>query len=299
MLRIWAALAGTAMLVGEPTATVADRRVFPESITSTPDGALIVGGTATGALYRAGPRETVLTRWTAPAPGAPSGIFGVLADPARDTLWACRTGIPPGQTPTAIVRYRLSTGEALRSAPFPGGGFCNDLTLDRQGVVYATDIGRGRVIRMVPGQAPVEWIADPLLAGADGIVVHRGRVLVNSVRSGKLIAIPIAGDRPGTPAELALSRSLQRPDGMRLAGRDTLLVVEGVGRLASIDLSSKPPLRVTTLADGLVEPVGVTHARGAAQVVQGHISYVLNPELRGKDPGAHGIFAIPFKEPKR
>lgn len=294
------ALAGTALLAPEPAATVAERRVFPESITSTPNGELIVGGTATGALYRAGPGERVLTRWAAPAPGAPTGIFGVLADPRRDTLWACRTGVPPGQTPTAIVGYSLSTGAAKSSAGFPGGGFCNDLALDPRGTLYATDIGRGRVMRMGAGGTAAEWAADPLLAGADGIVVHRGRVLVNSVTTGRLVAIPVgAGGAAGPPAELALSRKLERPDGMRLAGRDRLLVVEGVGRLASIDLSGRPPFRVTTLAEGLVEPVGVTPARGAAQVVQGHISYVLNPERRGQDPGPHGVFAISMKEPKR
>lgn len=302
MLRL-GLIAALMALPADIAVTVAEPGAFAESITSTADGTLIIGSTATGAIHRRRPGAAKAERWIAPGAtnGAPApAVFGVLADTARGDLWACQVQQPPGKGGTALARYNLRDGTLRATFAFAGTGLCNDIAIDRRGTVYATDITNGRVVVLPSGAAAKggavrDWVADPVLKGVDGIVVHRDRqIIVNSISSGKLFAIPIGKDGAAGPIrEIALSRPLARPDGMRLDGRDSLLVVEGAGRLARVHLDSVPA-RVETLGEGLVEPAGVTVVGRTAYVVQGHFSYLFNPALKGKAPPPTGIYAIPI-----
>lgn len=279
---------------GATPLTVADSRTFPESITSTPNGTLIIGSTVNGIIYRRVPGDTQARRWILPENGTPApAIFGVLADPRRSTLWACRAKGPPGKGVTGFARYSLAEGKLLESKDFPGTGLCNDIALDERGAAYATDISNARIMRLQPGGTVETWFSDPALKGVDGIVIHRDReVIVNSISTGKLFAIPITRNgAPGPMREIALSRPLERPDGMRLKNRDTLLIVEGVGRLAKVKLG-KSTAAVETLHSGLVEPVGVAPVGNTGYVVQGHTSYLFQSDLKGKDPGPTNIYAL-------
>lgn len=71
-----------------PSISVQGQRVFPESLTSTSDGAVIFGSLASGTLYRVLPGETTATPWQR-LDNTDQSIYGVLNDPERQTLWGC------------------------------------------------------------------------------------------------------------------------------------------------------------------------------------------------------------------
>src|SRR3546814_14505393 len=71
------------------------RGAFPESITSTEDGGLILGSVGGGAIYRVAPGSSKAEPWIVPA-AAGHSVFGVLADESRNTLWACSVVLGPG-----------------------------------------------------------------------------------------------------------------------------------------------------------------------------------------------------------
>ena len=48
------------------------------------------------------------------------------------------------------------------------------------------------------------------------------------------------------------------------------------------------------LRDGLVSPPGVTMARGGAYALEGKILYLVDPRLKGQDPGPFAARAIPL-----
>src|SRR5579871_119123 len=69
--------------------TVDDTKVFPESITSTPDGRVILGSLHNPRIYRSAPGGDRAEPWIKVKGKGQVGTLGVLADPGTRTLWAC------------------------------------------------------------------------------------------------------------------------------------------------------------------------------------------------------------------
>src|SRR5215510_11613877 len=179
--------------------TFADARIFPESLTSTKDGALFFGSLGQDSVYRAASSSTKAEVWIKPKSNGLSTVLGVFADENAGTLWVCasaaggRNGAPVvGET--ALKAFNLKTAAFKASYAFPGNGLCNDIAVAKDGTVYATDTTQGRVLRLKKGSTALDvWASDPmLLATADGIVLlGDGHVYLNSVGQGTLMRIPV------------------------------------------------------------------------------------------------------------
>ncbi len=72
-----------------PAPVTLGQHIFPESISSGPDGSLFVGSLKGGVL-RVSPQGKV-SQWLAPGAYQTRSIFGVLADVRGRTLWLCST----------------------------------------------------------------------------------------------------------------------------------------------------------------------------------------------------------------
>lgn len=269
---------------------VPGERVFPESLTSTPDGAVIIGSLGARTIYRAAPAATRAEPWILPGTAGMEGVAGVLADPRSGTLWACTASVDLTQTvppaASALLALDLATGALRRRYPLPAAdSFCNDIAIGADGTVYATDSTHMNVLRLVPGGAALEpWAGGGAFGGGDaildGIAILRGRVYVNVYRTGRLYAIDVARDgRAGRIAELALDRPLELPDGMRAYGSGSLLVAEagGGGRLSRLDVRGDR-VRVTTLAGGFADgPAAVTVVGRTAYVLEAQFARLAEP----------------------
>ncbi len=129
--------------------TIDGKLVFPESMTSTSDGTVIIGSTK-GLVYRAKPGETVAKSWITLKQGVGQlSVLGVLADEKSHTLWTCvNHNTFNGQKPTEppkLMAFSLSQGKLLHSYDFPDTtGVCNDITIAKDGTAYASDTTNGR-----------------------------------------------------------------------------------------------------------------------------------------------------------
>jgi hypothetical protein len=284
--------------------TFADARIFPESVTSTASGDLYFGSLGQDSVYKAPANSTQAVRWVPSKANGLNFVLGVFADEQAGVLWVCssaRSGQngAPSVGETALKAFGLTDASFRGSYAFPGGGLCNDIAVAADGTVYATDTNQARVLRLKKGADALDiWAADPmLLASADGIaLLADGGVYVNSVNQGTLVRIPVNADgSAGTIAKLVTSRPLVRPDGMRSIGHETMLLIEGEGRLDEITVSGNTA-DVKVLRDRLKGPTGVALARGAAWVTEAKLGLLDTP---GKDPGpfrAIGVAHQPSKE---
>ena len=292
-------LGTAAMADAPPEIRIPGDKVFPESLTSTPEGAVIIGSIGMGQIFRAKAGSDSAQVWILPSDDAPAGYLGVFADPQHDTLWAC--SLPAGgpgvakPVPSALHAYDLTTGKAKGHYPYPTpGGVCNDAAVGADGTVYATDTGNMQVLRLKPGATALEiWAGEggfgPAGGVLDGISVLGNRVLVNALATSKLFSVPVGKDgKAGKITEVKLSRPIERPDGMRSFGKDSLLIVEGGGKgtLSLITLKGNNGT-VKTLKAGYPDgPVAVT--------VVGTTAYVLEAQfaaMRGPNP----VPVKPFK----
>lgn len=292
-------LAGTCAGQGITEITLPGTRVFPESITSTKDGTLIVGSMGHGYVLRIPPGKTEATEWIKPGAGGLGTVLGVLADEKGKTLWICSMPGGAGQAP-ALKSFDLKTAAPKETYPLPGqGGVCNDIAVGADGTAYVADTRQAQVLMLRPNAKALEVAAkDPLLAGADGLAFgDKTTLYVNSVSAGKLLRVDLGADgKAKSVVDLKLPRPLERPDGMRAIGKHRLLLAENSGKMTVLTIAGQDRQTVTiqVLKEGMASTPATTATKGMAWVAEGKLSYRSDPALRDKDPGPFKMYAVPL-----
>lgn len=263
--------------------TIADDSPASESLTSTSDGALIIGSTTKSEIFRASKGATTADVWIKPGTNGLQRNLGVLADDRSNTLWACSSG-----SPTGLKTFDLKTGAPKGSYDFPGGtGLCNDIAIAPDGTVYATDTMGGRVLRLKKDATTMEeWVKDGKFSGLDGIAFGDDHTIyVNNFFSGTLMRIPIGNDGAASPvSEIKTSQPITRPDGMRSMGPNTFLLIEG-GKLDRVTISGDTA-EIDVLKDGFNGVTAVTQT--------GNIAWVLAGKMNPNAPGPAKVYAVPI-----
>jgi len=284
-----------------------DTNVYPESITAMSDGTLI-NGSVKGIVYRALRTQVTATPWIRSTPeNGMLSVLGVLADERANTLWLCSAPMPVPGAPSAagkvssLMTFDLRAGQPKAVYPFPApASACNDIAVDADGTAYATDTPNGRIFKVMPGSKTLElFVQDEKLKGIDGIAFSAsGTLYVNIVTRGALVRIDRKADRSaGAITELTLSESVKGPDGFRLIEGNRFLLAEGQGgRIDEVTISGNTA-QVRALRDGLNSPPGVTLVGGTVYAIEGKIGYLMDPKLKGQDPGPFKALAIPYGVP--
>lgn len=284
-------VASLALAAGLPSEIhIPGERVVPESFTSSKSGVIYIGSVAARTIYRVPAGGDTAAPWIQPDTEGLRNIYGVFADDASGTLWACSNGTaaPVGEPLTApgeLFAFDMKSAKLKGRYPFPTpGATCNDIAVDAKGTAYATDTPNMQVVSLKRGAKSLEVWSEPGAFGPkggvlDGICVLRNTLFVNTLATSKLFSVPIERDgKAGAATEVRLDRALDRPDGMRSFGKDKILVVEGggVGRLSRIDFV-REEAKVTTLKEGFPDnPVAVA--------VVGETGYVLEAQFKARRP---------------
>ena len=259
--------------------------VFPESMTSTSDGSLIIGSIGLKQIFRVKPGAATAEVWIQPGTDGIGNVFGVFADEKSGTLWACSSILgPPGAPPSApstLYSFDLKTGASKGHYPLPtAGGFCNDIAVGADGTAYVSDTNNMEIAALKKGASKLEmWAGNggfgPKGGVLDGISVLGNRVIANALVTSKLFSVPIKSDgTAGAITEIQLNRPIERPDGMRAFGKDSVLVVEGGsgGRVSKVTLKGDTGT-ATAIKEGYPDgPVAVTVVGTTAYVLEGQLA---------------------------
>jgi len=277
--------------------TLPGTRVFPESITSTPDGTLIVGSFGHGNILRIAPGKTDAEEWIKAGTNGLNTVLGVFADEKNKLLWVCSNKLGATGDPTAVKTFDLKTGAAKSSYALPGDRtLCNDIAVAPDGTAYITDTFAGAVDMLKPGAKALDIAAkDPLLAGADGLAFgNKTTLYVNSVTANKIVRVNLGPDGKSTKVtDLTLPRALDRPDGMRAVGKGRFLLAENSGKMSLVTFNGDN-VALTTLKEVSASTPAVTATKGMAWVAEGKLNYVQDPAMKDKDPGTFKMYAVPL-----
>lgn len=245
---------------------IGDVKSQPESMTVAPGGVLIVGSASSPFVYRVQPGATTAEKFIdATAEGPGTFFFGMLADPATNTLWTCQlTPVPdtkPAQRHTALRGFDLKTGTPKMRWNLPGDNTtCNDMALGPDKALYISDTGPGRIYRLAPGAQSAELFSDSrLLNGIDGLTFLDGTLYVNSVVFNKLYRVPINAGKAGPLEDIWMDAPVKGIDGMRAANGKIFAAENGSGKVTSLEINGDRA-HVTVLKDGLKTPTGVEPA---------------------------------------
>jgi len=126
-LALTIGLACLAQAADRTEITFTDGRIFPESLTSTKNGAVYFGSLGQDSVYRAAPNAAKAETWIRPKTNGLQTVLGVFADEPAGTLWVCasasggRNGAPlVGET--ALKAFSLKDAAFKASYAFPAGG---------------------------------------------------------------------------------------------------------------------------------------------------------------------------------
>jgi streptogramin lyase len=246
---------------------IGDAKSQPESLTVAPDGTLIVGSASTPFIYKVRPGSTSAEKFVdASGEGTGTFFFGMLADGATNTLWACQLTPVPGTTPvqrhTAVRGFDLSTGAPKLRWNLPGdNSMCNDLSIGPDKALYITDTANSKIYKLSAGATNAElFLENRLLNGVDGITFLDGILYVNNVVFNKLYRIPVdAAGNAGQPVDRWMDRPVKGPDGMRAVHGKLLLAENGSGKIAVLTIHDDEA-SVTVVKEGLMTPTAVEPA---------------------------------------
>lgn len=301
----WRAAALVVAAIGLNAAAVTEivlpaTRLFPESITSTSDGTLIIGSLGHGNVSRIAPGKTIAEEWIKAGTGGLNNVLGVFADEKGKLLWVCSNNLENKGEATSVKSFDLKTGAPKGSYPLTGAdALCNDIAVANDGTAYVSDTRQNTIWMLKPGSSSLTVAAkDPLLAGADGLAFTAPTVLiVNSVTANKLLRLDLGADgKAKGVVELKLSRALDRPDGMRSIGKGRLLLAENAGRMDIVTFEGPNSQNavIKTIKEGLEATPGVTATRGMAWLIEGKLNYRNDAALKDKDPGTFKMAAVPL-----
>lgn len=262
---------------------------FPESIAIDDAGLLYVSSAAQGGILRVDP--CVEQSWLV-EPGTELRNTGGLAiDQASGRIFACDDDLT-FMSPATIDVFELGSGALISSHVLePAMAFCNDLALDDEGNVYATNSFGTEIVRVaaadIGSDAPASvWLSDPRFAvdpgmtGLDGIAFDgAGSLYLSVFATGALHRVAIADDgSPGAIDDIELSGPLALPDGLRWDAGELLATEIATGTISRITLdalSGTPAI----VAEGLDAPSSLAQIEGGAWVTESQLDHLL-----GMDP---------------
>jgi len=287
-------------------------KAFPESITSTSDGALFVGRVGNGGIVRVKPRTAESTVFVQPGALGSRSILGVFADEAANTLWACSNDLSAlggpatgSDTGSALKGFDLKTGMGKRSVSLPGShAFCNDITVDSNGSVYVTDSAHPTILKLSPGATTFEVFAqDSAFAppqggvGLDGIAFGSdGNLYVTTYTAGQLVRVEVKDGRAGRITTLSGTRHLKFPDALRTLGNNSFLLIEGSGSLDRVVIQGDA-FAATPIHGGFASPTSVARIGTTAWVSEGQLGFFFDPGKRALSPSLpFRIYAVPLRK---
>ncbi|MEM9459957.1 MAG: hypothetical protein AAGF11_37625 [Myxococcota bacterium] len=269
---------------------------YPEGVAADAAGHLYIGSLATGAVVMADPCTGEVDELV-PAGGTLTNPVGLIVDEGNATLVVCNSDFTFA-TPPSIDMLDLADGALLGRHAFEGPGFCNDLTFDDEGNVYATDSAAARVVRVpaaeILSDSPVQtWATDPDFAvgegefGLNGIAFDGDSSLyVVNYAQGELHRIAIEPDGlAGSVTAIALGQTaLAAPDGLEWIGDGQLLVVEGdLGAVSRIELSGDTAT-VEVVADGYDVPTTIAQVDDHIWVGEGQLDHLIGIDPADPEP---------------
>jgi sugar lactone lactonase YvrE len=302
-------LAATAAAAAPAEISIPGDHTFPESITGTSDGTLYIGSLGDGAVYRVPPGGSAAEPFVAKGSSDLLSVIGVLADENSGTLWVCSSDlsgagvtVPTGKKPTMLKALDLKTGAEKGSVALPGDKqFCNDIAIGKDGAAYVTDSLNPTILRLKPGATAFEvWAKDDRFGGEgfnlDGIAFGSdGSLYVNTYNTHRLFRVAVGADgAAGTVTELKPSQPLDHPDGMRMLGHNTFLMIEGAGRLDRVTVDGDTA-KIEVLKDGMKVPVSVWQVGDTAWALEGQLDLLFDPAKKGMKPDPFRAIAVSVK----
>ena len=142
-----------------------------------------------------------------------------------------------------IVEIDTETGKVVKSYPVTGAQFLNDITVDNDGRVYASDSNVGFIVQLMGNEVSM-WLDS--VDGPNGLLADGGNLLMAGWDSGTLNVID-----PATKAVTPKAEGIEHPDGIVAVGDGSYLVSTWDGMVHHVDADGKTTKLLDTRESGV------------------------------------------------
>jgi len=267
--------------------------LFPEGIAADRQGGLFVGSLTEGRILYLAPESRAAKVFVSDGLNGLMSVTGILVSTDGKTLFVCNSDLGistfKGTSKPGLVAFDAKSGVFKGRWEFPGGGLCNDLTMTPDGTILMTDSFTPRILALKPGAVELsQWVTDERFKGEginlNGITWSENGVYTVKYNSNELFRVVMNEDgSAGVIDKINLSRALDEPDGIKTLASGALLVVEGAGRLAKINISGLEGV-VETVGEGFNVPTTATIIGEEAYVVEGQLDHLPIRDNKAGEP---------------
>jgi sugar lactone lactonase YvrE len=223
--------------------------------------------------------------------------IGLRIDAKRDRVLVCNSD--PGVSLhtsketqgklAGLAAFKLSTGELIKyvdlGALSDGGGhFCNDIALDKDGNIYATDSFSPIIYKIDSNYHASILVQDKRFTGQgfnlNGIVVKDNYLIVAKDNSGELFKFPL--EDPAKFKEINVGQKLVGADGLVMKSDGSLLVIANantnkVFRLVSDDDWNSAKITTSVDTKDVFSTTGV-EINGSVYILNARLNVLFNPK---------------------
>ncbi len=129
-----------------------------------------------------------------------------------------------------VAAVDLDSGEIVERYAAQAPGFLNDIAVDSKGTIYVSDSRNSKILRVKDGKLE-EWLSGGEISSPNGLLVHKGALLVGNNGDSKLKAVDLSSGAVAT----IYSFDGGTIDGIKVDKRGDYLVSLWEGRLFRID----------------------------------------------------------------
>jgi len=223
--------------------------------------------------------------------------IGLRIDAKRDRVLVCNSD--PGVSLhtnketqgklAGLAAFKLSTGELIKYVDLGalsggGGHFCNDIALDKDGNIYATDSFSPIVYKIDDNYNASILIQDKRFAGdgfnLNGIVVKDNYLIVAKDNEGVLFKFPL--NDPAKFVEINVDQKMPGADGLVMKSDGSLLVIANgntnkVFKLVSSDDWNSAKITATENTGPNFTTTGV-EVNGSVYALNARLDVLFNPK---------------------
>jgi sugar lactone lactonase YvrE len=141
---------------------------------------------------------------------------------------------------TGIAEIDIASAQIAQRIAAPGAAFLNDITVAENGDIYVSDSRKDCIYKFTDGRAE-EWLKGPEISAPNGILVHKGRLIVGTNGDGCLKTVDLATKAISIIANMGKGLI----DGIEMDKDGNILVSHNEGRLFRVT----PDGQVTMILD--------------------------------------------------
>jgi len=149
-----------------------------------------------------------------------------------------------------IVEIDIDKAAIIKEYPVTDAKFLNDITIDKEGNVYISDMATGKIHRLFKGVVET-WLEDKNISGPNGLFYEEGEILIGTKEG--IFSTQIEDKRTWQ-----IIRNTGGIDGLEADGYGNYLISDWMGKIQLVN-SNREPILLNNTTDQMINAADIEY----------------------------------------